>query len=420
MERPTGRDDPILHQGQGRGVPPRQDRCDYLKGDFKEAATFETISKKVGDRSAIFYLAVSSKFFAPVAEALGKAGLFDAPSDGFRHLIVEKPFGSDLASAKELNKRLLAVADEDQVFRIDHFMGKEPVQSILALRFANRLFEPLFDGGDIDRIEITAAETLGVEGRGAFYEPTGVVRDMVPNHLFQLLAMAMMDPPPSLDHSDLRDQSLALLQSIPAAKTDNVVLGQYGAGTVDGKKITAYRDSDGVAKDSDTPTFVALKLTAGTERWGGTPVYLRTGKCLGARRTEIVVHFKPPAQDLFADRRDGKTNRIVLSIAPSHAVEFDFQVKRPGPRETLAAATLTFEPTEAFGEPPNVGYETLLYDCLTGDKTLFQRADVIEEAWRIVDPILVPGAVPVQPYDAGSDGPDAAAKLIPQGWEPLT
>ena len=396
------------------------DRADYLQGDFSDAATFEAVAKRVGDRSAVFYLAVSSRFFGPVGEALGQAGLFQEPDGGFRRLIVEKPFGSDLASAKALNKRLLAVASEDQVYRIDHFMGKEPVQSILALRFANRLFAPLFDGRDVDRIEITAAETLGVEGRGAFYEPTGVVRDMVPNHMFQLLAMTAIDPPPSLDHSDLRDQSLALLQSIPALTPGDTVLGQYGAGTVNGNKITAYRESKGVAVDSRTPTYVALKLTPKTDRWGGTPIYLRTGKCLAARRTEIVVHFKAPEQDLFADRRDGATDRIVISIAPSHAVTFDILVKRPGPKETLAPATLEVSPEEIFGDKPNVGYETLLYDCLMGEKTLFQRADVIEEAWRIVDPILPEGAVEVHDYPAGSDGPKAAAALIPQGWEPLS
>ena len=299
-------------------------------------------------------------------------------------------------------------------------MGKEPVQSLLALRFANRLFEPLFDGKDIDRIEITAAETLGVEDRGAFYEPTGVVRDMVPNHLFQLLAMVAMDPPPSLDHADLRDQKLALLKAIPALSPEDVVLGQYGAGRIDGRDVPAYRDEAGVAADSDTATYVALRLAPRNERWSGTPIYLRTGKRLAARRTEIVVHFKPPAHDLFADRRGGATNRIVISVDPSHAVKFDFEVKRPGPREELAGATLSFEPAKTFNEQPNVGYETLLYDCLMGETTLFQRADVIEEAWRIVDPIADAGAGQIRLYGAGSEGPEAADALLPQGWSPLS
>ncbi len=394
--------------------------ADYLRGDFADPATFDALRDRIGERSAVFYLATSARFFAPVAEALGHAGLFDAPPRGFRRLVVEKPFGSDLASARALNERLLKAAHEDQIYRIDHFMGKEPVQSILALRFANRLFEPLFDGADIDRIEITAAETLGVEKRGRFYEPTGVVRDMVPNHLFQLLSMVLMDPPPSLKNSDLRDQKLALLKAIQALVPGDVVLGQYGAGKVAGRAVQAYRDEAGVAAESDTPTFVALRLAPRNDRWAGTPVYLRTGKCLAARRTEIVVHFKAPARDLFQDRRGGETNRIVISIDPSHAVEFDFQVKRPGPKEDLADASLSFSPTEAFGERPNVGYETLLYDCLVGDKTLFQRADVIEEAWRIVDPILAPGAAPIEIYAAGSDGPEAAGRHLPQGWRPLS
>ena len=274
-------------------------RAHYQRADFTQEASFAALKQRIGDRSALFYLAVPARFFGPIVDHLGAAGLFSAPDGAFRHLVIEKPFGSDLASARALNARILAQAREDQIFRIDHFMGKEPVQSILAMRFANVMFEPLWRAQYVDRVEITAAETIGVEARGRFYEPTGVVRDMVPNHLFQLLTMVAMDAPSSLDAEAVRTEKTRLLRAIRPLGPDDVVFGQYGAGTADGHAVAGYREEPDVAADSTTPTYVAARLHIENWRWAGTPFLLRTGKRMAGRRTEIVVHLKAAPFALF-------------------------------------------------------------------------------------------------------------------------
>ncbi|PZX17071.1 glucose-6-phosphate 1-dehydrogenase [Palleronia aestuarii] len=391
----------------------------YMKGDVTDPACFEALRDQLGDRSAIFYLAVGAHFFAPIVDGLGKAGLLEETEGAFRRLVIEKPFGHDLASAQALNARILKVAREEQVFRIDHFMGKEPVQSLLAMRFANRLFEPIWRAEHVERVEITAAETIGVGSRGRFYEPTGALRDMVPNHMMQLLCMAAMDAPSSLDADAIRGEKTRLLAAVAPLGPDDVVFGQYEAGEIEGNAVPGYREEADVAPDSRTETFVAARFRIHNWRWAGTPFLIRTGKCLAARRTEIVVHLKPAPFRLFPDMEApaGSSDRITLSVDPGHGIEIAFDVKRPGPDMELAKAATEFSFDEAFAHNPNVGYEALLYDCLTGDATLFQRADTIEAAWRIVDPVLdhAKNAAPL-PYDAGSEGPEAAADW---GWTPL-
>lgn len=288
-------------------------------------------------------------------------------------------------------------------------MGKEAVQSILAMRFANRLFEPLWRAEHIAEVEITAAETLGVEGRGKFYEPTGALRDMVPNHLFQLFCMVAMEPPTSLDAEAIRSEKTRLLRCVRALQPGDVVFGQYGAGDMSDGRVPAYRDEPDVAPDSTTETYVAMRLFVDNWRWSGTRFVVRTGKRMAARETQIVLRFRPAPYDLFAGKEDGpaRRNEIELTIAPETGIEFGFAVKRPGPGFTPAQALTRFRFDEAFEDRPNVGYEALLYDCMLGDATLFQRADTIEEAWRIVEPALKGNARPdLQFYDAGSAGPD--------------
>ena len=394
-------------------------RTRYHQADATDAGSLKALSGDFGDGSAIFYLALPAKLFAPVAEALGQAGLLQEPEGAFRRLVIEKPFGSDLASARALNARLLAVVRESQIFRIDHFMGKEPVQSILALRFGNRVLEPLLTAEHVASVEITAAETLGVEGRASFYEGTGALRDMVPNHLFQLLCMAAMDPPSSLGAEAIRDEKTRLLKAVRPVRADDVVFGQYGAGTAEGRDVPAYRGEPDVAKDSGTETFAALRLHVNNWRWSGTPFLIRTGKRMSARRTEIAFRFRPPPCALFAGAPEAQSeiaDTLVLGIAPTQDVSLSLDVKRPGPKLTLAPVTLDMRYADAFGAEANVGYEALLYDAMTGDQTLFQRADTIEAAWAVLDPVVTGERPEVVTYAAGTDGPTQATDLPFGRW----
>ena len=396
-------------------------QADFQKADFTAPETFEALKARIGTGSAIFYMAVPARFFPGIATALGKAGLIDQPEGGFRRIVVEKPFGSDLATARALNAALLDVALEEQIYRIDHFMGKEPVQSILAMRFANRLFEPIWRAEHIEQVEITVSETLGVEGRGHFYEATGALRDMVPNHLFQLLCMVAMEPPSSLGAEAIRSEKTRLLSCVAAIGEGDVVFGQYAAGEIDGSAVPAYTAEPDVAADSTTETFVALRLRIDNWRWSGTTFLIRTGKRMTARKTEIALRFREAPVDLFSDASEkaGTVDEIILSIAPRQGIEIAFDVKRPGPKMVPARAVTRFDFRDAFEERPNVGYEGLLYDCMMGDATLFQRADTIEEAWRIVDPALGSAKPKLKTYAAGSDGPKAADALAPDGWRPV-
>ena len=312
----------------------------------------------------------------------------------WRRVVIEKPFGHDLPSAKALNAEILKTLQEHQIYRMDHFLGKETVQNIMALRFANGLFEPLWNRQHIDHVQITAAETVGVERRGKFYEQTGALRDMVPNHMFQLLALTAMEPPISFDAEAVRSKKAEVIQAIrpvtPERAMKDAVRGQYDAGTVLGKQVQAYRSEPDVAPDSNTETYVAWKLQIDNWRWAGVPFYLRTGKYLRRRWTEIAIRFHQAPYTLFRGTHVEQMNPnwMILRIQPDEGIALQFAAKRPGPTVTLGNVSMDFAYKTYFAMAPNTGYETLLYDCMIGDATLFQRADNIEAGWRAVQPIL--------------------------------
>ncbi|MCO7507555.1 MULTISPECIES: glucose-6-phosphate dehydrogenase [unclassified Pseudomonas] len=394
----------------------------YLTGDFMEPSTYQAIAERIDKGrtgNAIFYLATSPRFFSGVVQQLGAAGLLDE-ANGFRRVVVEKPFGSDLASAEALNACLLKVMSEKQIYRIDHYLGKETVQNILVSRFSNGLFEAFWNNHYIDHVQITAAETVGVETRGAFYDTTGALRDMVPNHLFQLLAMVAMEPPAAFGADAVRSEKAKVIGAIrpwsKAMALKNSVRGQYTAGKLGRKKLAGYREEPRVDPDSQTETYVALKVMIDNWRWVGVPFYLRTGKRMSVRDTEIAICFKPApyAQFRDSDAERPKPNYLKIQIQPNEGMWFDLQAKRPGPTLAMENVELGFAYKDFFKMQPSTGYETLIYDCLTGDQTLFQRADNIENGWRAVQPFLDAWAQggEVQPYAAGEDGPQAADELL--------
>jgi len=412
------------------------ERMHYMRGDFTEPETFDRLGKQLADRqksqnsagNVLFYLAVADRFFGPIVDQLGRAGLARQSENAWRRVIIEKPFGHDFASAKALNARILEVLSEDQIYRIDHFLGKETVQNILVLRFANGIFEPLWNRDHIDHVQITAAETVGVEGRGRFYEQTGALRDMVPNHLFQLLAMIGMEPPISFDADAVRAKKTELIHAIHPISATDAVRGQYGAGAVLGKKIGDYRREPNVAPDSATETYVAMKLGIDNWRWAGVPFYLRTGKALPARTTEIAVQFRQAPYSLFRDTPVDELppNILTLRIQPDEGLSVSFSAKRPGEEIEIAGVEMDFAYRDYFAPMASVGYETLIYDCLIGDATLFQRADTVEAAWCAVQGLLDDWArVPPDDfpnYAAGSAGPAAADRLIARDgrkWRPI-
>jgi len=397
-------------------------RIDYLTGDFLEPDTYQAIGKHIGKArsgNAIFYLATAPRFFAEVVQRLGDAGLLDE-REGFRRVVVEKPFGSDLASAEQLNASLLRVMSEKQIYRIDHYLGKETVQNILVSRFSNGLFEAFWNNHYIDHVQITAAETVGVEERAAFYDHTGALRDMVPNHLFQLLAMVAMEPPAAFGADAVRSEKAKVIGAIrpwsKAMALKNSVRGQYHAGKQGRRKLKAYRDEPRVAADSQTETYVALKVMIDNWRWVGVPFYLRTGKRMSVRDTEIAICFKPApyAQFRDSDAERPKPNYLKIQIQPNEGMWFDLQAKRPGPALAMENVELGFAYKDFFKMRPATGYETLIYDCLIGDQTLFQRADNIENGWRAVQPFLDAwkDGGEVHAYAAGEDGPAAADELL--------
>ena len=404
-------------------------RLTYMAGDFEDDSTYERLAQQLNGKSpgnVVFYLAVGARFFKPISERLGNAGLLDEGKDGdgpFRRLVIEKPFGADLASARDLNRHVLRYANESQVYRIDHFLGKDTVQSILALRFANAMFEPVWRRECIDSVQITASEVIGVEGRGRFYEQTGAFRDMVPNHLFQLLAMVAMEPPNSFDAQAVRNRKVEVFEALEPLTPADVVFGQYARGPAG----VGYREEPHVAKESRVETYAAARVHIDNWRWAGVPFYLRTGKRLAARRTEISVQLKRVPFLLFRDTpvETLAPNVLTLRIDPTHGTSFDFNVKTPGPVMQIGAVRSTFDYDDFFAAHANVGYETLLYDCMLGDQTLFQRADGIEAVWAAVDGVLHPerdAALRVYDYAAGSEGPAQADALLARdgrAWRPL-
>jgi glucose-6-phosphate 1-dehydrogenase len=394
----------------------------YQRGDLNDPATYaqlrDHLRQVAHDRgtggNVLFYLAVADRFFGPVIDHLGEAGLLDEEGSCWRRIVIEKPFGHDLDSAKALNARILRQAHEDQIYRIDHFLGKETVQNIMAFRFANGIFEPLWNRDRIDHVQITVAEALGVERRGRFYEQTGALRDMVPNHVFQLLAMVAMEPPAGFDARSVRSRKADVFLAMHPVSPDNAVRGQYGPGP----GAVPYRQEPDVDPNSDTETFVAMRVDIDNWRWAGVPFYLRTGKHMSERYSEIAIRFKPAPYAPFeaTDVAALPPNWLVLHIQPDEGIALQFEVKRPGPVVDLAAVQMEFKYRDWFPREPNIGYETLLYDVMIGDQTLFNRHDMVEETWRVVQPVLDAWAKePARQfpnYASGSDGPHAADMLL--------
>jgi glucose-6-phosphate 1-dehydrogenase len=418
------------------------DKMSYVSGDLTKPEVYEKLrgvldqaGKAHGtEGNAIFYLAVADQLFGTVVEQLGLAKLTDqdADKDGkpkfWRRVVIEKPFGHSLDSARDLNTRIKRTLHEDQIFRIDHFLGKDTVQGIMAFRFANGLFEPIWNRDRIDHVQITVAETVGVEKRGKFYEATGALRDMVPNHVLTLLSMVAMEPPVGFDAAAIRTKKAEVFAAMPAVTPARAVSGQYGAGTVLGKNVKAYRQEPNVASDSNIETYVAMQLEIDNWRWAGVPFFVRTGKHMSQRSTEIAICFKQAPYAAFQDTPVDtlRPNWLVLRIAPDEGISLQFEVKRPGPAMELAAVKMDFHYDDWFPKEPNVGYETLIYDVMIGDPTLFMRDDMVEQSWRIVQPVLDSWAAsPAGPaeYESGSDGPKAADELLARdgkrAWRPV-
>jgi glucose-6-phosphate 1-dehydrogenase len=406
-----------------------RERLYYLSGDFQDPTTYRKLKAKVDEvakehqagGNRLFYLAVAPQFFGPVVEQLGAAGL--TPEDGgWRRVVIEKPFGHDLESAQALNAELRGVLDEKQIYRIDHYLGKETVQNILVFRFGNAIFEPTWNRRYIDNVQITAAETVGVEHRGGYYDKSGALRDMVPNHLMQLLSLTAMEPPVSFQANAVRDEQAKVLRAVQPPSPEEVlsrtVRGQYGEGVVGGENAPAYRAEPSVDPHSNTPTYVALKLMIDNWRWADVPFYLRTGKRLPERVTEVAIQFKRVPFILFRGTSVGRlrTNRLILRIQPNEGITLNFGAKIPGMEMQLGPVSMDFNYEDYFGCQPTTGYERLLYDCMNGDQTLFQRADTIEMGWAIVQPMLdVWSALPPRQfpnYASGTWGPKEADELI--------
>lgn len=390
------------------------DRLHYRKFDFTNDDDYASYAKELGDAgNVVFYLAVAPRFFEAIVAGLDHAGLLKEKDGTFRRVVIEKPFGSDLDSAKALNAKLTSLANETQLYRIDHFLGKEAVQGISALRFANALFEPVFNRDHIASVQITAAETVGVEHRGSFYEGLGALRDMVPNHLFSLLTLVAMERPDTFEAQAVRDAKTALLEAIEPIGPGDAVRGQYAAGTIAGAAAVAYRDEERVAKDSLTETYAALSVRIKNDRWRDVPFYVRTGKRMSAHVTTIALTLRDPKGPIATD--PAQPDLLLLGIDPKRGLVQRFAAKRPGVELVLGRAEAGFRYETTFDEPPNVGYETLLYHVMAGNQLLFQRSDMIEAEWAAVQPVLdawgSDGAAP-DPYASGSDGPASADALL--------
>ena len=407
--------------------------CHYLQGDFRDPEAYQALAKKLCELddqcktpgNYLFYMATPPAFFADIAGQIAAAGLAVEPDGHWRRLVIEKPFGHDLQSARALNRQLLAVFDEHQLYRIDHYLGKETVQNFLAFRFANGVIEPIWNHRYIDHVQITVAEPLGVENRASYYEGAGALRDMIPNHLLAVLSIIAMEPPISFDADEIRDEQAKVLRAVQPLTPEDVlthtVRGQYGPGVMaDGMRVPAYREEAGIADDSRTETFVALSLMIDSWRWAGVPFYLRTGKRMPGRFTEVMVQYKHAPNAAFKRSvlkdKQVEPNIMVLRIQPSEGISLGINAKVPGQTLQLSPVEMDFSYDDYFGHEPSTGYETLIYDCMQGDPTLFKRADIIETAWQLMEPILdVWSALPPRDfpnYAAGEWGPSTADEML--------
>jgi glucose-6-phosphate 1-dehydrogenase len=407
-----------------------ESRIHYISGDVSQseslralAAALARIEHDHGTRgNVLFYMATPPEHFAPIVRALDAAGLARESSGTWRRVIVEKPFGRDLSSARELNQELKSVLSERQIYRIDHYLGKETVQNLLVFRFSNGIFEPIWNRRYVDHVQITVAETLGVEGRGAYYDGAGALRDMVPNHIFQLISLVAMECPISFEANGVRDEQSKVLRAIQPLSEEDVlkrtVRGQYKAGSAGGRELSDYRAEKDVSPCSSTETFVAMKLDVENWRWKDVPFYLRVGKAPAGRVTEIVVQFRRPPFALFRGTavEHLTPNALVINVQPDEGIQLHFGAKIPGARMRIGTVDMSFSYAEHFGKDPATGYERLLYDAMLGDQTLFQRADQVEAAWSVVQPVLdvwaalTPRNFPN--YPAGSWGPKEADQLL--------
>ncbi|HEV8643228.1 MAG TPA: glucose-6-phosphate dehydrogenase [Methylomirabilota bacterium] len=403
----------------------------YLPGDPKEPSLYDELKtflsdtepRRGGSANRLFYCATPPSLYDDIVENLGNSGLAQS-RNGWTRVVVEKPFGRDVESARALNRQLRRYFGEEQIYRIDHYLGKETVQNLLVLRFANEIFEPLWNRNHVANVQITVAESIGVETRGAYYEEAGALRDMVQNHLLQLLCLIAMEPPVTFDAAPVRDEKNKVLQAIrPIDRTqvaEVALRGQYGPGFVEGKHVVGYREEKGVARDSRTETYAALKLFVDNWRWAGVPFYLRTGKRLAKRVSEIVIQFRRTPHMIFRRHPTGVgPNQLVLRIQPGEGIALTVAAKVPGPDLHLAPVTLDFRYGEVFGGQPPEAYERLLLDVIHGDATLFARGDWVEQAWAILAPVLEAwreSAAPPPVYEAGSWGPAEADTFI-TGWD---
>jgi glucose-6-phosphate 1-dehydrogenase len=404
------------------------ERVHYVHGELEVDGTYqmigtrlEELAKSGASRNHLFYLATPPSLFAPIVNGLGRAELAKEDEQWTR-IVVEKPFGSDLKSAKELNATIAEVFHEHQVYRIDHYLGKDTVQNILVFRFGNSMFEPVWNRNYVDYVEITASETGGVGTRAGYYEEAGALRDMVANHLLQLLTLTAMEPPVAFDADSVREEKVQVLRSIrrlsPELVAERTVRGQYGPAEIEGEKVTGYREEKGVAKDSKTETYAAVEFRVSNWRWSGVPFYVRTGKRLGRNLTEIAVHFKRTPQALFARTPDEEIdpNIVALRIQPNEGIHVTFGAKRPGFEMRTSTVHMDFCYQRAFGYESPAAYEMLLLDVMRGDATLFIRSDEAEAQWRLITPIEEAWSQQRPPefpnYAAGSDGPAAADELL--------
>jgi glucose-6-phosphate 1-dehydrogenase len=413
-------------------LKPFMDKVQYFATNFDDDAGFEKLKaylseldgkfKTKGNR--LFYLAVAPEFFADIIARLGKHGMVaSAVGNGgpWVRVIIEKPFGTDLESARKLNDEVNAVLSEDQIFRIDHYLGKETVQNILVFRFGNGIFEPIWNRNFIDHVEITGAESIGIEGRGPFYEKAGATRDVLQNHLMEVLSFVAMEPPDSFHAEAVRSEKLKVWRSIEDINLKNAVRAQYAAGTVDGKEVVGYRQEDRVDPNSHTETFAAIRVDIANWRWAGVPFYLRAGKRLAKRVTEVNIVFKQPPTRLFGNNAGSDSiepNVISMRIQPDEGISLRFGTKVPGPTTNVSPVDMHFSYSAAFGKSSANGYERLLLDAMLGDATLFTHRDGVEATWALFTPLLEAwakqGAKGLEFYKAGSWGPEGADKLLEQ------